>query len=108
MCAGGSQGHRWVMRYILTTQSGATLDDFNKVAAAIGAEPPTGMLARYVGTNEIGVCITTIWASKADSDRFTVERLFPALRQVFGREPGEPTAAVGYEAVDELVIETTP
>ena len=63
--------------------------------------------ARYVGVNELGLGITTVWASKADSDRFTSERLFPAIRQVFGNEPGEPMAMVGYEAADELVIETT-
>jgi hypothetical protein len=96
------------MRYILTTQSGTTLDDFSKVAAVIGPDMPSGLLARYVGVSQTGLCITTIWASKVDSDRFTAERLFPALRQVFGREPGEPAALVGYEAVDDLTVEAAP
>ena len=96
------------MRYILTTQTGAGLEEFGKVDDALGPERPIGLLARYVGVNELGLGITTVWASKADSDRFTSERLFPAIRQVFGNEPGEPVAMVGYEATDELVIETTP
>jgi hypothetical protein len=94
------------MTYVLTTQSGTTLDQFNEVDAAIGPEVPAGLLARYVGANDTGVAITAVWASKADSDRFTAERLFPALRQVFGSEPGDPAAMVGFDAVDDLVIET--
>jgi len=93
------------MTYILSTQTPATLDDFGKVDRALGDVVPTGLLARYVGTNELGLCITTVWASKADSDRFTVERLFPALESVFGHAPGAPMVAVAFEAVDELVIE---
>jgi hypothetical protein len=93
------------MRYILTTQTGVGLEEFGKVDEALGPERPAGLIARYVGVNELGLGITTVWASKADSDRFASERLFPALRQVFGGEPGEPIAMVGYETTDELVIE---
>ena len=93
------------MTYITCTQTGSTLDNFEKVDAALGPQVPTGLVARYVGTNEHGFCVTAIWSSKADSDRFTAERLFPALREVFGELPGDPMAAISFEAVDELVIE---
>ena len=96
------------MRYILTTQTGAGLEEFCKVDEALGpGADQSGCWRADVGVNELGLGITTVWASKADSDRFTSERLFPAIRQVFGNEPGEPMAMVGYEATDELVIETT-
>ena len=93
------------MTYILTTQTNSTRANFEKVDAVIGPEVPSGLIARYVGTDGNGLCITTIWSSKADSDRFAAERLFPALRQVFGELPGEPATAVGFEAADDLVIE---
>jgi len=93
------------MTYILSTQTGSTRANFEEVEAAIGPEVPAGLIARYVGTNELGLCVTAVWSSKADSDRFTAERLFPALREVFGELPGEPMTSVGFEAADDLVIE---
>jgi hypothetical protein len=93
------------MTYILSTQTGGTLDGFGRVETVLGPDVPAGLIARYVGTNETGLSITTVWASKADSDRFSAERLFPALREVFGEEPGEPVAMIDFVAVDDLVIE---
>jgi len=93
------------MTYTLSTQTGGTIDDFRRVEAILGPEVPAGLIARYVGTDDVGLCITTVWGSKADSDRFSAERLFPALREAFGDDPGAARAMIAFEAVDDLVLE---
>ena len=95
------------MTYLMTTQTNGTLDDFRKVNALIGDEPPAGLLANYAGESDGGLVITSIWASKADSDRFTAERLVPALRQHFGPDAvsGPPSTMIDFVVVDEMIPE---
>jgi len=88
----------------MTTQTPSTPEQFEAVDAAIGDQVPTGLLARYLGVTEAGVAVTALWASKADADRFFVERLRPAIQQVHGVDepmPSHPT--IGYDVTHELL-----
>ena len=37
-----------------------------------------------------GFRVFEVWDSRGDFDRFEQERLMPAVREVFGEDPGEP------------------
>ena len=53
--------------------------------------------------NEAGLAITTVWESKAHSDRFATEHLVPAIRDIAGDAiNGGPGILVGFEATDAL------
>jgi hypothetical protein len=97
-------GDRSGMTYMLSTQTPATPEDFEAVDAIVGPDMPTGLLARYIGVTDVGVAVTTMWASKADADRFFVERLRPAVQQVAGMdEPTQPASAIGFDVTHELL-----
>ena len=92
------------MTYMLTTQTPATPEQFEAVETIVGPDMPPGLLARYIGVTDAGVAVTTMWASKADADRFFVERLRPAIQQVTGEdEPAQPLSAIGYDVTHELL-----
>lgn len=76
--------------------------DYEKVNLALADERPEGLLARYAGETDTGFAVVAVWATKASADRFSTERLEPALHQVHG--PDLPRGRfVGFEALDVLV-----
>ena len=83
------------MTYIISTNSPGDEATFNKVGDLVG-DRPDGLIALYGGAGGDGLSITAVWESKAHSDRFTAERLMPALRQL-GVEGGPPTAMIEFE-----------
>ena len=88
----------------MTTQTPSTPEQFEAVDAAIGDQLPAGLVARYLGVTEAGVAVTALWASKADADRFFVERLRPAIQQVVGVDETLPSqSGIGYEVTHELL-----
>lgn len=86
------------MTYVITTTSpGGDLDSYHRVNARIGDEPPAGLLHHFVGIDAAGnLAITSVWASKADGDRFAAERLLPALREVLG-DAGGNSSVIDFE-----------
>jgi hypothetical protein len=90
------------MTYVLTTNFGGDAETYRKVLDRVG-ESPDGLLARYAGTNERGLAVTTVWQSKADSDRFTAEHLMPAIHEIAGPGPEPEGVFVDFEAFDEFV-----
>jgi hypothetical protein len=90
------------MSYLLTTQTPASPDEFARIDAVIGDEWPAGLLSRHQGETELGVVVSTLWASKADADRFFVERLRPAVDQVGASEPTAAHVSIGFEVTQEL------
>jgi hypothetical protein len=91
------------MTYLITTKTvDGSMDGYRAVTANLPAEPPPGMLARYVGPAEGGLGITVVWESKAHADRFTAEHLMPAIRTAFGDDT-VPPEIIAYEVEHEVV-----
>ncbi len=72
------------MTYIhITAAPGHTVDDFNKVNAR--TNPPAdidGLISWAAGTDVRGLRVVAVWESKAHSDRYGAEQLFPAFQEV--------------------------
>jgi hypothetical protein len=75
------------MTYLMTTNSPGDAKTFLKVTERVERHAQ-GLLALYAGINERGLAITSVWESKAHSDRFTVEHLIPAIRELVGEGAG--------------------
>lgn len=59
-----------------------SIEQFDQVLAHL-PEEPAGLEARYVGQADDGTLrVVTLWAAKADADRFFAEVLAPALAQL--------------------------
>ena len=75
------------MTYLITTNSPGDAETFNKISERVERHAH-GLLALYAGINDRGLAITSVWESKAHSDRFTVEHLMPAIRELMGEHTG--------------------
>jgi len=94
------------MTYLLITKNpGGTIEGFRAVNDVVGPEAPDGLVALYAGMEGDDLAICSVWASKAQCDRFSAERLRPALDQVLGAMPdGGPPVMITFEATDERVV----
>jgi hypothetical protein len=86
------------MTYIMSTEGPGDEATFREVGDLVG-DRPDGLVALYGGASGAGLSITAVWETKAQADRFTAERLMPALRQV-GVEPGTPTSMIEFETFE--------
>ena len=87
------------MTYVMTTHSSqAEPETYRKIVDRVSGHAD-GLIARYAGTNENGLAITTVWETKAHSDRFAAEYLLPAIREITGEMPRNP-AMIDFEAFD--------
>ncbi len=70
------------MAYVhITATRGKTIEDFRTVSAKHDAwQDIDGLLAMAAGSDESGLHVVTVWASKARKDRFEAEQLFPAFQ----------------------------
>lgn len=92
------------MTYIISTHnSRGDKETFDKVGDLIGGHPD-GLIALYAGTSGDGMSVTAVWETKAHSDRFTAEKLLPALQQL-GTAGGPPTTVIEFETFAEIVAE---
>ena len=91
------------MTYFMTTQGSGDPETFLAVNEKV-LPNADGILAIYAGSTETGMAITTVWQSKAHSDRFTAEVLLPALAEVLGAMPdGPPSVVIEAECFYEHV-----
>ena len=91
------------MTYIISTNSPGDEATFNKVGDLVG-DHTDGLVALYAGASGSGLSVTAIWETKAHSDRFTAEKLLPALQQL-GVAGGPPTTMIEFETFAEVVVE---
>jgi hypothetical protein len=71
------------MSYAMVSQSpGVSIDWHHAVERELGDEPVEGLIASYAGTSPDGLCVISVWESKAHADRFAVEQLVPTLRRL--------------------------
>jgi hypothetical protein len=77
---------------MLQELEGVTLDQYDQVNATMGIadNPVDGLIVHTAGAMDGGVRIFDIWESREAIDRFTEERLMPAVQQVMGEGGGPP------------------
>lgn len=95
------------MPYVIVTRTpGGNLDQYRAVAAEIGGEPVPGRLAFAVGEAAGALHTVEVWDTRASSDRFASERLFPAFTRS-GVQPGPDSTYVSFET-GELSFDGAP
>jgi hypothetical protein len=97
-----------VMTYVLVTNStGGDPEIFRAIVDRV-EEHAHGLVARYAGFNERGLAITSVWESKAHADRFTVDHLLPAIRELAPEADQQPEGplVVEYDAFDQFPAAT--
>jgi hypothetical protein len=71
------------MSYAMVSQSrGVGMEWHHALQRELGNEPIEGLIATYAGTGLEGLCVISVWESKAHADRFTAERLVPTLQRL--------------------------
>jgi hypothetical protein len=86
-----------IMSYVHITRSpGMGLADYRKVAEQLGPTPITGRLSHHVGEQSGALLIVDVWEKRADADRFTADRLFPAFAAA-GTRPDADTLVLAFE-----------
>jgi hypothetical protein len=71
------------MSYAMVSQSqGVGIEWHHALERELGAEPVDGLVATYAGTGPDGLCVISVWESKAHADRFTAEQLVPTLQRL--------------------------
>ena len=70
------------MAYVhIAATRGKTIEDFRTVTAKHKRwQDIDGLLAMAAGSDDSGLHVVTVWASKAHKDRFEAEQLFPAFQ----------------------------
>ena len=92
------------MSYAMVSQTpGVSIDWHHAVERELGDEPIAGLVATYAGTSQDGLCVISVWESKAHADRFAVEQLVPTLRRL-GVTPDQQT----HRSVLEIDLDTAP
>ena len=85
------------------TVKGASLDDYEKVAAELGAEnvAPDGLLVHVAGEFEGDLRVIEVWDSQQQYERFRDGQLIPAMVRVLGGNGAFPPEVVrGHETMD--------
>jgi hypothetical protein len=68
---------------------GTSMYDGVNAAMDIENDPPPGLIFHWAGEVDGKWTLTDVWESREASDRFRQERLFPAIREVSGRDPAD-------------------
>jgi hypothetical protein len=73
-----------------------TLEDYDKLNAEIGDDPP-GLILHTASRADGGVRIVDIWQSEADYRRFEQEQLMPAMGRLGWPAPETPPPTQEFE-----------
>jgi hypothetical protein len=87
----------------ITVAEQLTMANYHTVAEHLGDQPADGLLSEAAGCGDAGLHVITLWASKADHERFVAERLIPAF-QAARLQPG-PMCFTGID-VQALYLQT--
>ena len=82
-----------------------SMDTYDKVNEKMGVEqsPPDGMILHSAGLSDGKMVIVDVWESQEAFDRFSEERLMPAIREVMGGDPPEGMTQVRTHEAYSLV-----
>ena len=71
------------MPYAMVSQNhGVSIDVHHALQRELGDEPVEGLIATYAGTGPDGLCVISVWESKAHADRVTSEEMVPTLKRL--------------------------
>lgn len=71
------------MSYAIVTQApGVDISWHHTLERELGDDPIDGLIATYAGTGPDGMCVISVWESKAHAERFTAELLVPTLQRL--------------------------
>jgi hypothetical protein len=88
------------MSYVHVSRSrGVGIADYEEIARELGSAPIAGQNSHHVGLDGGALVIVEVWDSRADADRFTAERLFPA----FERAGVRPDPSIDITAFDAII-----
>ena len=73
------------MAYAVIMEFDADWATHLKIDEAVGDGPVEGLMVHAAGPSDGGTRTVDIWASRDDSERFFVERIFPASRRSASR-----------------------
>ena len=68
---------------------GLTAEEFDRVRAEIGDDPPSGLIVHVAGPSDGGWRTIDVWETRADSERYACELLAPALARAGVRDRAE-------------------
>ena len=77
-----------------------SLEEYDRVRAAMGPEPLEGNLEHHVGVEDGALCVVDVWTSRDHADRFAATRLFPAFAAA-GVHPADGQTMFGFDATAE-------
>ncbi len=77
-----------------------TLEQYDRVAAEIGDDPPEGLISHVAGAHGGGLRIIDVWESEEAFTRFRDSRLRSAVEKVIGSEG----MAEGPPPIDPLPV----
>jgi hypothetical protein len=84
------------MAYAVIMEFDADWATHLKIDEAVGDGPVEGLMVHAAGPSDGGTRTVDIWASRDDSERFFVERIFPAL-EALGIEGGPPLSVQAFD-----------
>jgi hypothetical protein len=101
----GGLADRGRMTYVQTINGNGDPEGYLNVVDRVQAHAD-GLLARYAGMNDRGLAITSVWESKVHADRFTVDHLMPAIRDIVGdaMDDGPPPTIIDYSTFEEFHV----
>lgn len=74
-----------------------SLEEYDRVRAAIGPEPIDGNLEHHVGLEDGALCVVDKWSSKDHADRFAATRVYPAFAAA-GVRPADGQTIFGFDS----------
>jgi heme-degrading monooxygenase HmoA len=95
-----------ILRIQDTPAPGGGTEMYDKVSEKMNVEgdPPAGMIFHSAcRTDDDRILIVDVWESQEAFDRFSDDRLMPAIREVMGGDPPEGAATVQTHEVHNLV-----
>lgn len=93
------------MSYAMVSQSpGVGLEWHHALERELGDSPVAGLIASYAGTGPDGLCVISVWESKAHADRFTMEQLYPTLQRLGVTKDQQNTRSVLEIDIEDVSV----